>query len=494
MHHVVKWRPLVLLSLLLTLAFSAAPAAAAEPSFADPAFQQVWQRYDKPVDDGVANRSWTWGPNTYFNGTEPYAQSPGGQRLVQYFDKNRMEINNPQGDRDDLFFVSNGLLARELISGRIALGDAQDQAEQREPALEAVAGDPAIVNAVAPTYASLREVASLANDNPAPNKIGQAVTATITKAGEVDSDADLGRYEVTYVQYDQNLKHNIPNVFWDFLNRQGPVWTGSAYQTQAIYQPWVYVTGLPLMESYWTRAMVQGVEQDVLVQCYERRCLTYTPSNDAPWRVEMGNVGQHYYRWRYGLSQPSPDTTAPVISGEERTTLTATTATIVWTTDEPATSEVQYGTSASYGRGASDDELETNHSITLTGLEPDTVYHWRAVSKDAAGNTSMSEDHTFRTPAENGTPVEIADEQRTDLTATTATITWTTNVAASSEVQYGTTTSYGESASSADLVTSHSVTLTDLDPDTVYYWRVVSRDEAGNTDVSEGHSFKTPAS
>ena len=45
---------------------------------------------------------------------------------------------------------------------------------------------------------------------------------------------------------------------------------------------------------------VGGVERDVLLQCFERRCLTYTPSNPDGWKVEMGNVGRHYYAWRYG--------------------------------------------------------------------------------------------------------------------------------------------------------------------------------------------------
>jgi hypothetical protein len=45
---------------------------------------------------------------------------------------------------------------------------------------------------------------------------------------------------------------------------------------------------------------VGGQPRDVLVQCFERRCLTYTPDNDPTWQVEAGNVGQHYYIWRYG--------------------------------------------------------------------------------------------------------------------------------------------------------------------------------------------------
>src|SRR5690606_4359159 len=41
----------------------------------------------------------------------------------------------------------------------------------------------------------------------------------------------------------------------------------------------------------------------------------YTPSNDPAWQVEAGNVGQHYYRWRYESPQPERDrTTATVIN------------------------------------------------------------------------------------------------------------------------------------------------------------------------------------
>ena len=53
-----------------------------------------------------------------------YKNAPGGQRLVQYFDKSRMEINNPGGDQNSPFYVTNGLLAAELITGRMQVGEA----------------------------------------------------------------------------------------------------------------------------------------------------------------------------------------------------------------------------------------------------------------------------------------------------------------------------------------------------------------------------------
>ena len=65
-----------------------------------------------------------------------------------------------------------------------------------------------------------------------------------------------------------------------------------------------YATGYPITEAYWASVKVAGVTQDVLMQCFERRCLTYTPGNPAGWQVEAGNVGRHYYQWRYGAALP----------------------------------------------------------------------------------------------------------------------------------------------------------------------------------------------
>jgi hypothetical protein len=54
------------------------------------------------------------------------------------------------------------------------------------------------------------------------------------------------------------------------------------------------------MEPVWISIQVNGENRSVLFQAFERRTLTYTPSNPPGWQVEMGNVGLHYYLWRYG--------------------------------------------------------------------------------------------------------------------------------------------------------------------------------------------------
>jgi hypothetical protein len=87
-----------------------------------------------------------------------------------------------------------------------------------------------------------------------------------------------------------------------------------------------------------------------------------------------------------------------VISGVGAGSITASAATVSWTTDEPATTQVEYGTTTAYGSAtAPDGSLGTSHSQALSGLTAGTVYHYRVKSADAAGNLATSPDATFTT-------------------------------------------------------------------------------------------------
>src|SRR5207249_6881474 len=62
----------------------------------------VWDRTDSLVASGRVSRTWFWGPGPNTPGLlEQYNESPLGNklRLVQYFDKSRMEVNNPAADQ-----------------------------------------------------------------------------------------------------------------------------------------------------------------------------------------------------------------------------------------------------------------------------------------------------------------------------------------------------------------------------------------------------------
>lgn len=112
--------------------------------------------------------------------------------------------------------------------------------------------------------------------------------------------------------------------------------------------------------------------------------------------VGIPDIGAYEY-------QGVPDLTAPVISSISAGTPDTSGATITWTTDEAATSQVEYGPTTSYGTlttlGAS---LVTSHSVSVSGLSSNTTYHFRVASADTNGNLASSTDQTLTTSSSGG--------------------------------------------------------------------------------------------
>jgi hypothetical protein len=284
----------LLAAALLLVCVGPAGAAPVATNF----FYRTWSWTDKPVADGVVSRTWMWGPAAFSDAfLEPYDEAPGGFRLVQYYDKSRMEISDPTADEDE-WFVTNGLLATELITGQLQLG--ADHFEQRSPAAVNVAGD--ADDADAPTYASF---SGLLDDYPA--RPDQVIDRVLFRDGGVaEFVTNVAIYGVRDAWFVPETNHAVASVFWDFMQSSGTVYGyslqfgGGGNIEDSLFPNPFYATGYPITDAYWAYVNVGGVQTDVLIQCFERRCLTYTPSNPAGWQVEAGNVGQHYFRWRYG--------------------------------------------------------------------------------------------------------------------------------------------------------------------------------------------------
>jgi len=78
--------------------------------------------------------------------------------------------------------------------------------------------------------------------------------------------------------------------------------------------------------------------------------------------------------------------------------ITSTSAIISWYTFVPADSQVEFGTDSSYGQSTPVDSNETmDHRVALTGLSPNTEYHYRVKSKTSSGSSGVSSDFTFTT-------------------------------------------------------------------------------------------------
>src|SRR5207247_11449718 len=82
----------------------------------------------------------------------------------------------------------------------------------------------------------------------------------------------------------------------------------------------------------------------------------------------------------------------------------------------------------------------------------------------------------------------------TSISSSAATITWATDEASDSQVEYGLTSAYGQvTALTSALVSSHSVGLSGLSASTLYHYRVKSRDAAGNLATSTDVTFTKAA-
>jgi hypothetical protein len=303
---------LCLLVLSTTVSVHSAPRPAAADDTASSAardFMRVWMRTDRPVLEQQVQRTWVWGQLNGGPMQEEYAEAPGGTRLVQYTDKSRMELTDPSAPVGiyDTWRVTNGLLVQELMSGRLQVG--HEAFEMREPADVIVAGDP---TGPGPTY---RQFAGLIGE-PMP-AAGTPVTALIESSGAIRTDDSLAALGVTAALPVPETRHAVANVFVEFLTSSGPAYHAElGYFDGPLFEHLFYPAGLPLTEAYWTTVSVLGAPTLVLVQAFERRVLTYTPTNPDGWKVEAGNVGAHYYRWRYGREPMPKLPTMPVIGPE----------------------------------------------------------------------------------------------------------------------------------------------------------------------------------
>ncbi|GEM_PF-702512 len=180
------------------------------------------------------------------------------------------------------------------------------------------------------------------------------------------------------------------------------------------------------------------------------------------------------------------DQTPPIISGITVNAIGQDAATVNWTTNESATSTVNYGMAISYGLNASSSALAASHTVILTKLSPATLYHFRVRSSDASANETISADGTFTTEANpppgnvSGLTVTAGNRQNTlhwtnplDADLVSIRVLACTGGSPSSPTDTG----HGCSVAMESLATSF--THASLANGTLYYYGVFAKDAIG---------------
>ncbi|TSC93467.1 MAG: cell wall surface anchored protein [Candidatus Berkelbacteria bacterium Licking1014_7] len=190
------------------------------------------------------------------------------------------------------------------------------------------------------------------------------------------------------------------------------------------------------------------------------------------------------------------DETAPVITLASVGSITETTAIVSWQTDEPATSQVFYGIAANNLNLSTTEDTQSNrtHRVSLTGLTAGKVYYAKVISKDSNNNQTI-----LSYPDDNNlsfttlTTPSVETPLSSDITLSTVSISWNSNVSANSFVEFGASAddlsiSQGKPD---DSQTEHTVVLSGLSAQTKYYYRVKSQDSYGNVAYSSVSDFTT---
>ncbi len=211
-------------------------------------------------------------------------------------------------------------------------------------------------------------------------KEGTQVTLTATPASdyifdhwEGDASGTLATITIT-MNSDKSLIANLAPVSYSLTTSVSPLGSGTIIPSSGSYDSGTQVT------------------------------LTATPSAGYQFSLWSGDVSGNSPTVTITMDSNKSfiahfaDITPPVISGVGISGIMEIRATIKWETDELATSQVEYGRSDAYGSIAVlYKQMNTSHSVSLSGLEPNTTYHFRVKSEDEVGNEVLSRDYTFVT-------------------------------------------------------------------------------------------------
>src|SRR5467141_4760395 len=96
-------------------------------------------------------------------------------------------------------------------------------------------------------------------------------------------------------------------------------------------------------------------------------------------------------------SNPPPASTLD-ITNVQAASITTSASQVVWATNVPANSSVDYGTTTAYGNSTPvDSTMVTSHQMTLSGLAAGTTYYYQVNSTDSKNNHGKSGGHAFKT-------------------------------------------------------------------------------------------------
>jgi hypothetical protein len=190
------------------------------------------------------------------------------------------------------------------------------------------------------------------------------------------------------------------------------------YKAETVFQP----------NDKFRLALEEGV-----VKYYLNEACFYTSSNkpsyplvvDASFLHLGGSVSDVFISENSAAAQTFASHQASLVLSNFKTTMApGGTALVTWNTDKPASTQIEYGLTPSYGNTVAVSMSDTSHAVSLAGLTKDTTYYYRVKARDIAGNLVTSNNMTFvTTPHAAGATAGLLEKDKILIPANYTTFT-----------------------------------------------------------------------
>lgn len=204
--------------------------------------------------------------------------------------------------------------------------------------------------------------------------------------------------------------------------------------------------------------------------------------------VKDGQINYYYFT-------TGADTQPPIVYFDQASDVSIAdeSAVVRWRTSEPARTTLHYGESEEYSETLTNNNFNTDHSFTLSDLKKGTSYYLEVNNTDENQNTAAPLSFIISTTDSTDiTPPNISDILVKAIYDSSAVISFTTNEAAFAQIEYGNTSGdYNLSTPLSAQNYNHSFVISDLNPETTYYYSISVKDANDNESISEEGSFAT---
>jgi len=260
---------------------------------------------------------------------------------------------------------------------------------------------------------AITSASSIAVDNGYGGTNGSISVPTLDQRGGARvASVDIGAYE-----YGATVDTTAPTVSLTAPTASATV-SGASVSLTATASDNIGVAGV----SFYVDGVLQGSEDTTSTYGIVWDSTATTSASHSAFAVARDTSSNYATSTSISFTVDNVSTAISAVA----TTTASTTATITWTTDEIASTKVNFGVISSYGTSTPETDTSprtTSHSVTLTGLKACARYYYNVESTDASSNTATSSAATFRTTGCTGGAVVSSTGAGTITTTAGGTLT-----------------------------------------------------------------------